>query len=155
LTEGMAISAERKINTIYSIETASPEETEKAGSDLAKNLKPGDIVGLIGELGAGKTCFTAGIARAFDAKVSVNSPTFVLIREYPGNTDIYHFDLYRLNSIAELGQIGYRDYFYGKGISVVEWAEKALDILPEDAWIIRITAGKGNKRKMEIGILIK
>lgn len=150
----MSISAESKLEISKSILTETPEQTELFGYEFGKTLNPGDIVGLIGVLGAGKTCFAAGISRAIGAMETVASPTFVLIRQYNGRLPLYHFDLYRLNNTAELDAIGYRDYFYGDGITVVEWADKAPELFPDSAKFVRLTI-KGKCRLIEAGRLVK
>ena len=113
--------------------STSLEQTLAIGEKLVKTLLPGTVVALNGELGAGKTVFTKGIAKGLGIKdyTHVNSPTFVIIREYQGTIPLYHFDVYRLNDIEELETIGYEEYFYGDGISVVEWANKIEEVLPD------------------------
>ena len=115
--------------------TKSPEETLALGCKFGKKLKPGTVVALIGELGAGKTVFTKGIAKAMGVKdyEYVNSPSFVIVKEYKSKkAPLYHFDLYRLKSADDLGTVGCEEYFYSDGISVVEWADRAPEALPED-----------------------
>ena len=113
------------------------KETMALGTRLAKHLKPGDIVCLFGDLGSGKTTFVKGLVQGFKIKSSeVNSPTFVLMNIYEGKKmPVYHFDLYRLEGAAsslELANIGYEEFFYDEGISVVEWAERLGDQLPKE-----------------------
>jgi tRNA threonylcarbamoyladenosine biosynthesis protein TsaE len=104
----------------------SPSETFRIGRILGETLKGGDCVALTGELGAGKTCFTQGIARGLgvpDAYV-VTSPTFTLLNEYPGkDTALYHLDVYRLTGSADLAEMGYEEYLQGGGVMVIEWAD--------------------------------
>jgi tRNA threonylcarbamoyladenosine biosynthesis protein TsaE len=111
--------------------TSSPEETKRFGENLAKKLKGGEVVAFVGPLGSGKTCLIQGICQGLDVDGPVTSPCFVIINEYPGKTKVYHFDLYRLERIEELYELGYEEYFYGDGICLVEWAEKAKSLLPE------------------------
>lgn len=118
--------------------TYSPEATAEAGRALAGRLRPGDVVGLYGDLGAGKTCFVTGLAAGLGCLHAVSSPTFTLVNEYPGPVPLYHFDLYRLDSPAELEDIGCDEYFYDQGVSVIEWAEKAGGLLPVDHWAVRL-----------------
>jgi tRNA threonylcarbamoyladenosine biosynthesis protein TsaE len=114
--------------------TKSPEETLELGYKFGKKLKAGSVVALIGELGTGKTVFTKGIAKALGVNEYeyVNSPSFVIVKEYGSKkTPLYHFDLYRLKKEDDLDTVGCEEYFYSKGISVVEWADRAPGILPE------------------------
>ncbi len=115
----------------------SVEDTIQKGREFAKELTRGDVVCLTGDLGAGKTHFTKGIASFFGVDASkVQSPTFTLINEYEGELPIFHFDCYRLKNIREALEIGAEDYFYGDGISIVEWPEKIRNLLPEHSvWI--------------------
>ncbi|MFQ5933243.1 MAG: tRNA (adenosine(37)-N6)-threonylcarbamoyltransferase complex ATPase subunit type 1 TsaE, partial [Dehalococcoidia bacterium] len=118
--------------------THSPEETQRLGASLAKALKGGDILLLSGELGAGKTCLTQGIAWGLGIREHARSPTFVLISEYQGHLPLYHIDLYRLDDLMEIDDLGLDEYLYGDGVCVIEWAEKADSILPEDGLWVRI-----------------
>lgn len=114
--------------------TKSPEETLELGCKFGRTLKAGTVVALVGELGTGKTIFTKGIAKALGVKdyTHVDSPSFVIVKVYKSRrTPLYHFDLYRLRSAHDLDTVGYEEYFYSKGVSVVEWADRAPDILPE------------------------
>ena len=113
----------------------STAETQELGIRLARQLNPGDVVALSGELGTGKTCLIQGICRGLRVADWVNSPTFILINEYTGRVGsievpIFHFDLYRILSLAELEEMGAEEYFSGNGICLVEWAERAGDLLP-------------------------
>ncbi len=124
----------------YSFVSKSPKDTLEFGIRLGRLLKPGDIVCLEGQLGAGKTVLTRGIARALGIEDNVSSPTYTLINEYAGSMPLYHFDLYRLEDGEELLYIGGEDLLYGQGISVIEWASRAEDLLPPDClWIRLIT----------------
>ncbi|MBI4126757.1 MAG: tRNA (adenosine(37)-N6)-threonylcarbamoyltransferase complex ATPase subunit type 1 TsaE [Deltaproteobacteria bacterium] len=111
----------------------SIEETQKCASDLARRLKPGDVVALVGDLGAGKTAFVQGLAKGLGVPKDayVRSPTFTLIAEYSGRMPLYHLDLYRLRDARELDGLGLEEYFDGRGITVVEWADRFPGILPE------------------------
>ncbi|HOC09887.1 MAG TPA: tRNA (adenosine(37)-N6)-threonylcarbamoyltransferase complex ATPase subunit type 1 TsaE [Bacillota bacterium] len=120
----------------YSFVSKSPEDTLEFGIRLGKNLGPGDVVCLEGELGAGKTVLTIGIAEGLGIKTGVTSPTFTIINEYPGEIPLYHIDLYRLEDGDEFYYMGGEDLMYGQGVSVIEWASRAEGILPEDClWI--------------------
>ena len=130
--------------------TRSAAETEALGEQLAREVRRGDVLCLYGELGAGKTCLVAGLARGLQAGPFVSSPTFTLIHEYSGPCPLYHFDLYRLQHAGELEDIGYEEYFYGNGVTVVEWAEKAAELLPARRWDIRIEIKGGDERRVRV-----
>ena len=121
------------------VHTSSPEETERLGESIGRALEPGIVVALIGELGAGKTTLTKGIARGLDVPDLIHSPTFTLIHEHKGRLPVYHFDLYRLDTIEQIEDLGYEDYFHGPGVTIVEWAEKIASLLPADHLEIRIS----------------
>src|ERR1700694_663949 len=104
--------------------THAPGETQALAARLAQRLEAGDVIWLSGDLGAGKTSFTQGLGRGLDIDVPINSPTFVLIREYAGRLPLYHIDLYRLNDAREVAALGLPDYLAGNGVCVLEWAER-------------------------------
>jgi tRNA threonylcarbamoyladenosine biosynthesis protein TsaE len=112
-------------------------ETEEAGARIAHELKPGDVLALRGELGAGKTHFIKGIARGLGCGESVTSPTFTLVHEYSrGRLPVYHFDFYRLDNVGALREVGFEEYISGNGVSVIEWADKFPEALPPHTrWI--------------------
>ena len=116
----------------FTIITKSPEETKKLGKEVSKLVKPGDLLAFYGELGAGKTCFIQGISRGLKVKDYVTSPTFTIINEYQGKIPIFHFDLFRLNNAEEILELSYKEYFYGEGLTVIEWAEKIEQFLPKE-----------------------
>jgi tRNA threonylcarbamoyladenosine biosynthesis protein TsaE len=124
--------------------TISPEETEAAGARLAATLKSGDVVALTGELGAGKTVFVQGLARALGVGTAATSPTFVLVNEYRGRVPVHHVDAYRTTSLAELMDLGIEEMMDGDGITVIEWAERVEPLLPARAVRVRI-AGVGDE----------
>ncbi|OPY13809.1 MAG: tRNA threonylcarbamoyladenosine biosynthesis protein TsaE [Syntrophus sp. PtaB.Bin001] len=136
----------------YQIISKDAEETNSIGIIIGKCLAAGDIVALVGELGTGKTCLTQGIARGLGVPESyaITSPTFTLINEYPGKYVLYHFDVYRLQGSVDMDNMGYEEYFFGKGISVIEWAEKIIDIIPDNAIKIWFTFLDENMRRIEI-----
>jgi len=117
----------------------SPEQTQKLGVRIGELALPGDVFLLVGELGTGKTCLTQGIAWGLGIKEYAMSPSFVIVRELYGRLPLYHIDLYRLDRIEESMELGLDDYLYGKGVCVVEWAEKALSILPKNYLLIKIS----------------
>src|SRR2546427_5941971 len=112
------------------LRTTSAEQTEAAGERLAAALGPGDVVALVGELGAGKTCFIQGLVRGLGATTRETSPTFVMINEYRGRVPIYHVDAYRTQSPVELFELRVPELLHGAGATVVEWADKLLPLLP-------------------------
>ena len=116
----------------------SPEQTQEFGVRIGKLALPGDVFLLVGKLGTGKTCLTQGIARGLNIKDYVLSPSFVLVRELYGRLPLYHMDLYRLDHIEEITDLGLDDYLYGDGVCVVEWAEKGLNVLPIEHLLIKI-----------------
>ena len=117
----------------------SPEQTQELGRRIGQLALPGDVFLLVGDLGTGKTCLTQGIAWGLGIKEYALSPSFVIMRELYGRLALYHIDLYRLDRIEETMELGLDDYLYGKGICVVEWAEKALNILPTEHLLIKIS----------------
>lgn len=130
--------------------TKSTEETYQLGIDIAKLLKEGDIINLNGDLGAGKTYFTKGIAKGLEIDDYITSPTFTIVNEYEGKIPLYHFDVYRINDIREMYEIGFDEYIYGSGISVIEWGDIISDIIPDYAIKINIKRLDENIREIEI-----
>ncbi|MDD5421866.1 MAG: tRNA (adenosine(37)-N6)-threonylcarbamoyltransferase complex ATPase subunit type 1 TsaE [Candidatus Omnitrophica bacterium] len=130
----------------------SVEETIAIGVKLAVKLKKGDVVALIGDLGAGKTVLTKGIAKGLKVKDVryVNSPTFVIIKEYKGRLSLYHFDLYRLDGSSIIDAESYEEYFYGSGVTVIEWADKIEGLLPKKYVKVKLSVLGEEKRKIEI-----
>ena len=120
----------------------SPEETEDIGARLAETLKPGAVVAFTGDLGAGKTAFTRGLARGLGVTDRVTSPTFTIVNEYlGGRLPLFHFDMYRLSSSDELFDIGWEDYLARGGVCAVEWSENVSDALEPGA--IRVDIRRG------------
>jgi tRNA threonylcarbamoyladenosine biosynthesis protein TsaE len=130
--------------------TFSPEETKEFGRSLAGELKAGSVVALMGPLGSGKTVLIQGICSGLGVTEFVTSPTFVIINEYPGKIRVYHFDLYRLENIEEFIKLGYEEYFYGEGITLIEWAEKIKGFLPPKRMEINLEILSENERKISI-----
>jgi len=116
----------------------SPEETQRLGEELGRLAQPGDLFLLVGNLGTGKTCLTQGIAWGLGIEGYATSPSFVVVNQYRGRLPLYHIDLYRLDSIEEVIELGLDDYLYSEGVSVVEWAEKALAVLPKEHLLIEM-----------------
>ena len=117
----------------------SPEETRAIGARLGARLGSGAVVGCIGELGAGKTCFLQGLAAGLGVTSEVTSPTFVLVNLYRGRLPVYHLDAYRTESLSEVLDLGVEEMFHGDGVTIIEWADKLLPLLPADAVIVRIS----------------
>ena len=115
----------------------STEETEALGAELARSLRPGDVIAYLGDLGAGKTAFTRGLARGLGCTGRVTSPTFTIVNEYEGPIPLFHFDMYRLGDADELFDIGWEDYLARGGVCAVEWSERIPEEIPGDA--IQIT----------------
>jgi len=132
--------------------TFSPEETIQLGEFIGGILKPGAVIGMCGELGTGKTHLIKGLARGLDVegRYYVTSPSFTIINEYPGRIPLNHFDLYRLDEAGQLEELGYEEYFYGDGVTVIEWAEKVLSLLPQNRLMVEITYLGENHRKFKI-----
>ena len=118
------------------------EQTTEFGIKLGKLLKGGDIVCLNGELGAGKTTLTKSIGLGLGVTDYITSPTFTLINEYNGRVRVYHFDVYRLENVDELYDLGFDEYFYSNGVSIIEWAEKIEKLLPKERIVLDIEKGK-------------
>ncbi len=116
----------------------SPAETESIGRQFANNVDAGSVLALKGELGSGKTQFTKGLVAGLGSSVLVASPTFTIIHEYPGGRlPVYHFDFFRLEDQESAARLGLDDYFFGDGISVIEWADRFPEFIPEQArWIL-------------------
>ncbi|MCI9555757.1 tRNA (adenosine(37)-N6)-threonylcarbamoyltransferase complex ATPase subunit type 1 TsaE [Oscillospiraceae bacterium 50-16] len=124
--------------------TKSEAETEALGARLAEQLEPGGVVAFTGDLGAGKTAFTRGLARGLGITERVTSPTFTVVNEYEGGRlPLFHFDMYRLGSSEELFGIGWEDYLARGGVCAVEWSENVEDALEEDAVRVDIRRGDG------------
>ncbi|MDP3790841.1 MAG: tRNA (adenosine(37)-N6)-threonylcarbamoyltransferase complex ATPase subunit type 1 TsaE [Candidatus Omnitrophota bacterium] len=127
-------------------------QTIALGEKLGAKLKKGSVVALVGDLGSGKTVFTKGIAQGLGVKNAryVNSPTFVIIKEYKGKMPLYHFDLYRLDHYSSFDAMNYEEYFYSDGVTVIEWADKIRQLLPKKYTEVRFSVAGEEKRKIEI-----
>jgi tRNA threonylcarbamoyladenosine biosynthesis protein TsaE len=150
----------------FSLEVISrrPTQTQRLGTALGALLQAGDLILLDGQLGAGKTTFTQGLAKGMHVSDVVNSPTFTLLKEYMGSSGVvhqpavaapvptklalYHFDLYRLDDPDEIVDLGFEEYFYGSGVSVVEWAGKADTLWPDDRLYIHLSSVDETKRRL-------
>ena len=114
------------------IETNNAKETFELGVRIGKEAKAGDVYTLIGDLGVGKTVFTQGLAKGLESDEPISSPTFTIVQVYEeGRLPFYHFDVYRIGDVEEMDEIGYEDYIYGQGVSLIEWSDLIEEILPK------------------------
>ena len=139
------------------IRTKSEDETKRLGEAIGHSLVPGDIVALTGDLGSGKTCLTKGLAKSLGVsdRYEITSPTFTIVNEYPARgMNLWHVDAYRLESAGDILDAGFEDFLGGRGVVVIEWAEKIMAVLPPDALVVsfeyiddttRMVSMKGNK----------
>jgi tRNA threonylcarbamoyladenosine biosynthesis protein TsaE len=134
------------------LETKSADVTRAVGRLLGAVLKAGDLVALTGELGAGKTCLTQGIAEGLgiSGEYRITSPTFTLVNEYPGRLTLYHVDVYRLAGQTDLYDLGFDEFSEGQGVVVIEWAEKIREAVPEGALWIFLSYVDDATRRIEI-----
>lgn len=114
------------------------EETKEIGYKLGKILNKGNVVCLIGDLGAGKTTLTQSLAKGLEIDDYITSPTFTIINEYEGRIPLYHFDVYRIASSEEMYEIGFEEYIYGQGVCIIEWANLIEDIIPKEHLYIEL-----------------
>ncbi|MCJ7769329.1 MAG: tRNA (adenosine(37)-N6)-threonylcarbamoyltransferase complex ATPase subunit type 1 TsaE [Dehalococcoidales bacterium] len=128
----------------------NPSETHRFGINIGKLAMPGDILLLVGKLGAGKTCLTQGIARGLGIEGYIPSPSFVLIRQFYGRLPLYHIDLYRLDLPQEIADLGLDDYLYGQGACVIEWAEKGSNLMPPEHMLIKIDYLGDTERSLKL-----
>ena len=133
--------------------TSSEQETLELARALAVRLQRGDVVALLGELGSGKTVFVKGICRAFGAQEHVSSPSFIILNRYEGKDQsnrellIYHLDLYRVKSLDEIYDLGFEEFFYGDGITLIEWAEQLGDLLPSKRYDVHLSYGESDSHR--------
>ena len=134
----------------WTIVTTSPRQSQNLGRNLGKLVQGGEIIGLVGEFGTGKTCFVRGFAHGIDvgAEAWVRSPTFTLINEYSGRLPVYHIDLYRVGKQAELDSLNLREYLYGDGVSLIEWFEFLPAHEVDEYLELRISHCGGNRREL-------
>ncbi|MEH7098089.1 tRNA (adenosine(37)-N6)-threonylcarbamoyltransferase complex ATPase subunit type 1 TsaE [Neobacillus vireti] len=130
----------------FEITTSNDSDTSQFAERLAKYLQPGDVIALEGDLGAGKTTFTKGLAKGLEVKKTVNSPTFTIIKEYRGRLPLYHMDVYRVADAYE--DLGFDEYFEGEGVTVVEWAHLIKEQLPEERLTIFLYHQGPDQRKI-------
>lgn len=118
------------MSRVETVISRSPDETQAVGARLGARLGSGAVVACTGELGAGKTCFLQGLARGLGVTADVTSPTFVLVNQYRGRLPVYHLDAYRTGSLTELVDLGLEEMLHGDGVTVIEWADKLVPLLP-------------------------
>lgn len=133
---------------MLTVESQSPDHTFQLGEFLGRIAAPGDIYCLSGDLGAGKTVFARGVAAGLGVTGRVASPTFTLINEHPGRIPFYHMDVYRLGGPDEMADLGYEEYFYGQGVTLLEWAGVVAELLPEDRLEINILQTGDDSREI-------
>ena len=130
--------------TLY---TSGPDETQRLGRLIGQRARPGDVYLLSGPLGAGKTCLTQGLARGLGVEGYVRSPTFVLMTSHQGRLTLHHIDLYRIGSPAEAWDLGLDEQLFDSGVCVIEWAERAEELLPEDALWLEFSYGESSEER--------
>ena len=133
------------------------EQTYNFGYEMAKDARQGDVVALIGDLGVGKTVFAKGFAEGIGVKEPVASPTFMIVCEYEqGRLALYHFDVYRIEDIEELYEIGFEEYLYGDGVCLIEWADRVISELPQETVVVEIRKVPGeDTQRREIAVCRK
>jgi len=134
----------------WSLISKSARQTRSLGRRLGRLMQGGEIIGLVGELGAGKTCFVRGVAEGLDVgkEAWIRSPTFTLINEYHGRFPVYHIDLYRIGSANELEGLDLREYLYSDGVSLIEWFERLPLAEVDECLELRFAHGRGNEREL-------
>ena len=135
---------------MYTVISHSPDSTKKIGEEIGRRIHAGSLIALCGDLGAGKTVFAQGIALGLEVETSVTSPTFIIINEHAGKYPFYHMDTYRLLSSDDMRNLGYEEYFYGDGVTVVEWAQKIEDLLPDEYLRVELEALGESDRKITL-----
>ncbi len=128
----------------------SAGDTQRLGRLLGEQAWPGEVVLLVGELGAGKTCLAQGVAQGLGITEPVLSPSFVILRQYTGRLPLYHIDLYRIERLEEVADLGLDDYLYGDGLSLVEWAERGVGLLPPQHLLIELEFMSETQRRLRL-----
>lgn len=130
----------------FELTSGGEEETRAIGAELGRALKKGDVLLLSGDLGTGKTCLTQGIGRGLDCDGVVNSPSFVLMNEYEGRERLFHADLYRIEDVEDLDELGLWDYA-DQGVLVIEWPERGAELLPGDGVVVELRYGDFDRQR--------
>ena len=138
------------LKLLMEIISGSAEQTQELGARLGRLSQPRDVILLVGNLGAGKTCLTQGIASGLDIDEYAVSPSFTIMRQYRGRLPLYHFDFYRLDSVDDIYDLGMDDYLYGDGLCVIEWAEKGMELMPDERLLIEMEYVSENERRLTI-----
>jgi tRNA threonylcarbamoyladenosine biosynthesis protein TsaE len=138
------------VRSAETVISTSPEETQAAGERLGARLQAGAVVACIGALGVGKTCFLQGLARGLGVESPVTSPTFVLVNQYRGRVPVYHVDAYRTETLTELLDLGIEEFLHGDGVTVIEWADKLLPLLPSRSITVTITGLGDEPRRIVV-----
>ncbi|MCI0548733.1 MAG: tRNA (adenosine(37)-N6)-threonylcarbamoyltransferase complex ATPase subunit type 1 TsaE [Candidatus Rokubacteria bacterium] len=128
----------------------TPAETQALGERIGRALGPGSVIGCMGELGAGKTCFLQGLARGLGVPGAVTSPTFVMVNQYRGRVPVHHLDAYRTRSLTEILDLGVEEMFHGEGVAIIEWADLLRPLLPAHAILVTITGLGDEPREIRI-----
>jgi len=131
--------------------TASPEGTQDLAKDFASGLRRGDVVALSGDLGSGKTTFVQGLAEGLGVEGNVVSPTFKLVNEFDGRLPLYHIDFYRIESASDVAALGIEHYLFGDGVTVIEWADRHPQVIPDDAVWIHFEVVSQTERRITVG----
>ncbi|MBQ9060970.1 MAG: tRNA (adenosine(37)-N6)-threonylcarbamoyltransferase complex ATPase subunit type 1 TsaE [Firmicutes bacterium] len=127
----------------------SEQEVTEYGIRLGREARPGQVIALTGDLGAGKTTLTKAIAKGLGVSEMITSPTFTIVKEYrSGRLPLFHFDVYRIGDIDEMYELGYEEYFFGDGVCVIEWADLIEELIPEDALRISIAYGSSEEERI-------
>ena len=130
--------------------SSSPEDTRAIAAALAASLRPGDVIALSGDLGAGKTCFVQGAAAALGVTERVTSPTFILVREHAGRVPVLHMDVYRLNNLQELTDLGYEELLDQSRVIFIEWGDAVGPLLPDEFLEVAIRDDDGDRRSIDV-----
>jgi phosphoribosylanthranilate isomerase len=141
---------ERDRGNVFTFISQSPEITRSIAKDIGAKVDKGSVIALCGDLGAGKTAFVQGLAEGLEVKAFVTSPTFIIVNEYKGRLPLYHIDTYRLKSLDDMYELGYEEFFYGDGVTAIEWAQKIEELLPEEYLRLELEYVSESERKITL-----